>query len=269
VILLRLHEEMSEADDQCHHLGSARVLNSICSFAADGGLREAASWISLRQHLTVSLVKQQPLDLDLSNYRFSKAFDSAPKDNESWANRIIYIFARILQQALTEVGEHELTEDQWTRLKEEVDEWAETRPKFFRSIFQHDRDIGMEFTGSWPYLPTAHGVVAVGLQFWHLCEILLILYSPYAQLGLSGARQRIKDDAAVRRHIRIIIGYGKSNSHCPNTLFQGGHILAVCGAYIIDKLEQDACVEYLKYFQRVIGWRTAKSISELQYLWAL
>lgn len=74
VILLRLHEEMGESDEQCHYFGSARILNSISSFAADGGLRESANWISLRQHITVSLMKQQLLDLDLSNYRFSRAF---------------------------------------------------------------------------------------------------------------------------------------------------------------------------------------------------
>ncbi|KAI2484924.1 hypothetical protein Ptr902_03864 [Pyrenophora tritici-repentis] len=113
---------MSEADDQCHHLGSARVLNSICSFAADGGLREAASWISLRQHLMVSLVKQQPLDLDLSNYRFSKVFDSPLQDNESWTNRIIYIFASILQQALDDTENQGLSVNQWTQLRSEVDE---------------------------------------------------------------------------------------------------------------------------------------------------
>lgn len=95
-ILLHLHEETSEADDQCYHLGSARVLNSICSFATDGGLREVVSWISLRQHLTVLLVKQQPLGLHLSDYHFSKAFDLAPQDNELWTNRIIYVVAKTL-----------------------------------------------------------------------------------------------------------------------------------------------------------------------------
>ncbi|KAA8620504.1 hypothetical protein PtrSN002B_010284 [Pyrenophora tritici-repentis] len=70
----------------------------------------------------VSLVKQQPLDLDLSNYRFSKVFDSPLQDNESWTNRIIYIFASILQQALDDTENQGLSVNQWTQLRSEVDE---------------------------------------------------------------------------------------------------------------------------------------------------
>ncbi len=39
VILLRSHEEMSDIDERCHLLGTARILNSIASYAADGGFK--------------------------------------------------------------------------------------------------------------------------------------------------------------------------------------------------------------------------------------
>ncbi|KAG9384446.1 hypothetical protein A1F94_003993 [Pyrenophora tritici-repentis] len=103
-----------------HNEGEARLLHHF--IVNYGGLREAASWISLRKHLMVSLVKQQPLDLDLSNYRFSKVFDSPLQDNESWTNRIIYIFASILQQALDDTENQGLSVNQWTQLRSEVDE---------------------------------------------------------------------------------------------------------------------------------------------------
>ncbi|KAK5073384.1 hypothetical protein LTR70_010309 [Exophiala xenobiotica] len=66
VIILRLQEKLSHDDDRrCHLFGARRILDSVSAFAADGGLREAASWLSTRQHIYVSLTEQQPLDINL------------------------------------------------------------------------------------------------------------------------------------------------------------------------------------------------------------
>lgn len=265
VILLRLHEEMGDADDQCHHFGTARILNSISSFAADGGLRESASWVSLRQHIYVSLTTQQPLNLSLDNYRHSSVFREF--DDEAWANRIIFLFATVLQ-AVFEDTSNGISREKWKELHDEVDEWDRTKPWAF-SPFHIEPDAGERFTGSWPELPCAQGVVAVGLQYYHLCKILLTIYSPNASLvGLAGVRARKATDATIRKHIRITIGYGVSNSHCGNAMFQGSHILSACGAYIVDEKEQQACVEYLTGLQRLIGWRTDKVLGDLREQWA-
>lgn len=271
VILLRLHEEMGDADEQCHHFGTARILNSISSFAADGGLRESASWVSLRQHIYVSLTTQQPINLSLSNYRHSSVFRDG--DDEAWANRAIFLFATILQHVFEEAAPaaaahaHALTRDKWAELDADVDEWFRTKPWTFAPLYS-DPDAGAAFDGAWPELPTAQGVVAVGMQYYHLCKILLTIYSPNASLvGLAGVRARKATDAAIRRHMRITIGYGVSNSHCGNAMFQGSHILSACGAYIVDRREQDACVQYLKGLQRIIGWRTDKVLADLRDQW--
>jgi hypothetical protein len=97
VILLRLHEKMGDADEQYYHFGIARMLNSISisSFAADGGLRESASSVSLRQHVYVSLTTQQSLNPSLGNYLHSSVFREF--GDESWTNRITFIFANMLQ----------------------------------------------------------------------------------------------------------------------------------------------------------------------------
>jgi hypothetical protein len=302
VILLRLHEEMGDADEQCHHFGkslssgryfvttrkrclsintstylyhftyiyfagTARILNSISSFAADGGLRESASWVSLRQHIYVSLTTQQPLNLSLENYRHSSAFRE--HDDESWANRIIFLFATVLQAVFEDnaTEANNLSRDKWKELGEDVDEWERTKPWSFTAL-NVEPDAGDKFTGPWPDLPCAQGVVAVGLQYYHLCKILLTIYSPNASLvGLAGVRARKATDAAIRKHIRITIGYGVSNSHCGNAMFQGSHILSACGAYVTDEKEQEACVEYLTRLQRMIGWRTDKVIKDLREQW--
>ncbi|KAF3031861.1 hypothetical protein E8E11_002239, partial [Didymella keratinophila] len=244
VILLRLHEEMGDADEQCHHFGTARILNSISSFAADGGLRESASLVSLRQHVYVSLTSQQPLNLSLDNYRHSSIFRDF--DDESWTNRAIFHFATILQTIFEENGEaniNTLTKEKWTELHAELDEWERTKPWTF-AAFHIEPNAGDKFNGTWPQLPCAQGVIAVGLQYYHLSKIILTIYSPNASLvGLAGVRARKATDASIRKHIRITIGYGISNDTCGNAMFQGSHILSACGAYIVDPLEQQACVE--------------------------
>ncbi|KAI4935417.1 uncharacterized protein J4E92_002706 [Alternaria infectoria] len=268
VILLRLHEEMGDADEHCHHLGTARILNSISSFAADGGLRESASWVSLRQHIYVSLTTQKPLNLSLDNYRHSAVFSEF--DDESWANRIIFLFAVVLQTVFggTNNGSENISRETWKELNDEVEEWERTKPWTF-SAFHVEPDAGDKFDGSWPELLCPQGIVAVGLQYYHLCKILLTIYSPNASLvGLAGVRARKSTDAAVRKHMRITIGYGVSNSHCGNAMFQGSHILSACGAYIIDPREQQACVEYLEQLQRLIGWRTDGVLRDLREQWA-
>jgi hypothetical protein len=267
VILLRLHEEMGDADEHCHHLGTARILNSISSFAADGGLRESASWVSLRQHIYVSLTTQKPLNLSLDNYRHSAVFREY--DDESWANRIIFLFAVVLQTVFggTNNGSDNISRETWKDLNDEVDEWERTKPWTF-SAFHVEPDAGEKFEGSWPELLCPQGIVAVGLQYYHLCKILLTIYSPNASLvGLAGVRARKSTDAAIRKHMRITIGYGVSNSHCGNAMFQGSHILSACGAYVIDPREQQACVEYLEQLQKLIGWRTDGVLRDLREQW--
>jgi len=269
VILLRLHEEMGDADEQCHHLGTARILNSISCFAADGGLRESASWVSLRQHIYVSLTTQQPLNLSLDNYRHSSVFRET--DDESWANRIIFLFATILQTVFKDsdnVSSGGLPKATWTELHDQIEEWHLTKPWSFCALHV-ELNAGEKFEGRWPDLPCTQGVITVGLQYYHLCKTILTIYSPHQPLvGLAGVRMRKTTDALVRKHMRITIGYGQSNDYCTNAMFQVSHILSACGVYIVDPREQQACVEYLRGMQKMMGWRTDKVRADLEEQWS-
>jgi hypothetical protein len=114
--------------------GTARILNSISSSAADGGLCESASWVSLRQHIHVSLTTKQPLNLSLDSYRHSSVFREF--DDEAWANRIIFLFATILQAVFedntTEVNN--LSKDKWKELDDEIEDWKHTKPWSFTAL---------------------------------------------------------------------------------------------------------------------------------------
>ncbi|KAI0896020.1 hypothetical protein F4806DRAFT_496146 [Annulohypoxylon nitens] len=160
VILLRLHEEIGEMDERCHHLGASRIINASSSFAADGGLRESASWVSLRQHIYVSLTTQQPLDLSLGNYRCSSVFTES--HDEAWANRIIFCFANILKHVFEHDSLGRLSQEKWIELDAEVEEWHNTKPWSFTPLAEDqfvDKSIDLghaEWQGEWPELLTAH-----------------------------------------------------------------------------------------------------------------
>lgn len=223
--------------------------------------------MSLRQHVYVSLTTQQPINLSLENYRHSSVFRDF--DDESWTNRVIFLFATILQAvfASDEMEANTLSKEKWNDLSDEVDEWERTKPWSFCALFI-EPNAGETFNGTWPTLYCAQGVVAVGLQYYHLCRILLTIYSPNTSLvGLAGVRARKATESTIRRHIRITIGYGVSNSHCGNAMFQGSHILSACGAYVVDEKEREGCVEYLRSLQTLIGWRTDKVERDLKEQW--
>ncbi|KAI1458889.1 hypothetical protein F4805DRAFT_456283 [Annulohypoxylon moriforme] len=218
VILLRLHEEIGEIDERCHHLGASRIINASSSFAADGGLRESASWVSLRQHIYISLTTQRPLDLDLENYRCSSIFRES--HDEAWTNRIIFCFANILKHVFENDTLGHLSQEKWTELNTEVDEWDNTKPWTFTPLAEDqfvdkNTELGRaQWQGEWPELLTAHPAQAVGLQYYHLCKIMLTFYNPRAaRIGLTSHRSRIVTDAEIRKHMRMIFGYAKSNNH--------------------------------------------------------
>lgn len=170
--------------------GTTRILNSIASFAADGGLREAASWVSLRQHIYISLTSQHPLTINLTNYRHSNVFHVS--DDESWANRIIFTFATILTFVFRENGE-QLSLQQWTELDAEVTQWEVSKPWHFAPLFVESPGVSaLERNATqWPELYVCNPAQVVGLQHYYLARIVLAIYDPHlAKLSIGSLRLR-------------------------------------------------------------------------------
>ena len=262
VILLRSHEEMAELDERCHYLGTARILNSIASYAADGGFKECASWICLRQDIYISLTAQQPLSLNLDNYRHSSVFTG--QSDEAWANRIIFIFATILNYVLgAPEGHHDPS--LWSELEAEAEAWKLTKPWYFAAFWTKRSP---DTNRSWPELQTAHPAHAVGLQYYCLCKIVLAIYDPrLLKLGFASHKLRKASEAIVVENLRMAIGLAVSNPDVTNAMFQGSHILSVCGSYLHDPKDQEATVEFLKGMQKSMGWRTTQIIQDLHEQW--
>jgi hypothetical protein len=268
VILLRSHEEMSDKDENVHLLGGKRLLNSIASYAADGGFKEAASWISLRQHIYISLTTQSSLGLNLSNYEHSSVFTA--QSDEAWANRAVFLFARVLNYVFgsEDGGVHSgrFESEEFTELENEVEAWNVSKPWYFSVLWaeaDHDR------RGQWPEAQTSTPAHAVGLQYYALCRIVLAIYDPrLTRLGFGTLKLRKASEAIVLKHLRLAVGIAVSNPDVTNAMFQGSHILAVCGSYLHDAADQEAAVEFLEGMNRTMGWRTLPIIENLREQWA-
>lgn len=305
VVIMRLHEELGQEQDLCYHLlGTRKILDSISAFAADGGLREAASWVSLRQHIYISLTEQQPIGITLENFRHSSVFFETSTSNEDWAKRIILIFARILEHAFAPPEHHRngtSPSQWWNDLKAEMDTWENTKPWDFAPLWKDTTSIGEsalltpgsvpEITTSphdtprsqtsskmglssiysskvWPDLLVAHQSQITGLQYYHLARIALALYDPsLAQVGFTSIRARQMSEKIVVDGIKNIVGLSVSNDGAKNAMFEAAHILRACGGYLRKDAEQTAAVAFLEMVQRKLGWRTDKTVSELRRVW--
>lgn len=103
----------------------------MAQFASSGGLREAASWVFLRQDIYVALTLGQPSGIHLDNYKGSSSFHNS--DAGAWANRMVFTFAKVLSYALLPDGA--LASTQWSRLEEEVEAWSTARPWHFEPLW--------------------------------------------------------------------------------------------------------------------------------------
>ncbi|KAF5577455.1 hypothetical protein FPANT_10397 [Fusarium pseudoanthophilum] len=117
-VLLRLYEEMC---------GCARLWNNIPDFIAEGGLSEAASWILLRQNLHISLIKGEPMQVDLNKYRRSRSF--IEMTDEDFANRIILICCQVLETFFGPGAQPDY--ETWAHLGKEVALWHDSIPAHY------------------------------------------------------------------------------------------------------------------------------------------
>lgn len=263
VIILRTHEEMSDNDELCHLFGTTRLLHSIASFAADGGLRECVSWIALRQHIYISLTSQSPFTINLEHYRNSRVFQS--QDDDSWANRIVFIFADILTNVFLQDG-RQISLEKWNELDADVDGWEASKPQHFAPLFVQEDPEGD--TTPWPEVLMCSPAQVNGLQHFYLARIVLTIFDPrLARLAFNSNHRRKLAESTVRKHLRAVIGLAVSNDHVLPAMFQASHILAACGSHLSQPEEQQAAVEFLLKMHAKIGWRTSHIIQSLQEQW--
>lgn len=144
VVIARLYEEYGvETDAHRYHLtGTRNLLNHevIYRFVMQGGLAEAASFVHLRQSIYVFLVAKSAVEINLASFESSKVF--LRLDDSSYANRMVYLLAKILlhffPRALPARTTSASVGATWDALGEEVEEWLRSRPLTFSPIYYED-----------------------------------------------------------------------------------------------------------------------------------
>ncbi|MCJ1443744.1 MAG: hypothetical protein MMC23_004244 [Stictis urceolatum] len=193
IVILRGYEEISEGSPRTHMQGSTRLLNSSAKFASSGGLGEAASWITLRQEIYISLTNNQPIKTRLEPYVRSRAMMGL--DHDAWANRIVLIFARILSVIFRE-GEKARREAEWRSMKEEVETWWREKPGSFEAIVL-PREEGSDGESVFPNVWMLDSAQVVGMQNYYMARIVLATFDPRLPgTGFSSFRARKDTEAS-------------------------------------------------------------------------
>ncbi|RAK98829.1 uncharacterized protein BO80DRAFT_479437 [Aspergillus ibericus CBS 121593] len=263
VAILRQHEEMEYDDNQFHLTGAAHILNTISSFGSSGGLGEAAAWLCLREDIHVSLISQQPLRTNLQSFHQSDIF--LRTDDFAWAARMVFLLAKVLKCAFSQVSSPEYTALQ--SMAQEVEDWNMRKPSSFHPlrVLPRDRDVSRRFPEVWMLLP----VHVIGVQYYHIAKIVLAFSCcPSPSLAYESFKNSRNIEKTIRHHLFMVLGLAKSNPKAENTLFTARHSLVAWGWVIRQRPDQEAAEILLREMWTRTGWDVAASIQSLREQWA-
>lgn len=269
-VILRTFEELdvtqAGSDDEHYLLGYSIFGELHPSIAVCGGLRQACFWVYLRQDIYISFVRQRPVKSNLDNLQIDRSF--SPADDYTWANRIVFKCAEILEFAFGDDNKATVANTStWQTLSRDVDTWWVSRPDSFKPIYFEQRDAskGRYFPEIW-YTLECH---ATGVQYYHLCRILLAIYNPAVPrmgLGLKHATKKL--GAEVVDNVRAICGIARSNRPTP-AHFTACHAIYVCGEWFENHGERMAMLALLEETERQKGWPTNATNLELRQQWGM
>ncbi|KAJ0120223.1 hypothetical protein J7T55_001080 [Diaporthe amygdali] len=262
VAILRQYEEMDSEDRGLHLTGTTRIVNSMRGWGFTPGLREASSWLCLRQDIYISMVQESPLKTDLDAFLQSDIYTRS--DDTAYAARIVVIVARIL------IGTSAEDLDSRTRVlneaRAELEEWYDSKPSTFTPTWSGsgNGDPG-RLPEIWMLLP-CHAIILFALSEPATQK------SGYNGLRENRRRERKADQfgsiqGVVRKNLRTIVGLANSNQGAENLLFMARHALSVWGGVLVDKADQEAVKTFLRHMQQTTSWNTEPMIASLQEQW--
>lgn len=163
-VMSRLYEELdTDAGTPQYHLSGTRNLlrhEVVARFAGHCAIAEAVSWVYLRQAINACIVRRRPMDIPLEIFETFSAFQA--DDDSSWANRVVYIFAKVVRAFFSgrsgeasahqpgDNGDADCSED-WDVLESELALWHTERPSSFQSPYEEPPNLesGRPFPFIW------------------------------------------------------------------------------------------------------------------------
>ncbi|KAI8267572.1 hypothetical protein K4K56_004480 [Colletotrichum sp. SAR 10_98] len=255
VVIMRLYEEYdNETDSHYHHLrGTRNLLNhdAIARFVTQGGLAEAASWVHLRQALYVFLVRRTPIEICLENFERSSTFRM--NDDTAHANRIVYLFAKVLKLFFPDDGTGFLASSTaaWEELQGEVEACE-----------------GKAVSGVVDECMSR--LATVGLGYYYASKAIFRFQdynSSNSMVGFEGTKKRFDSEREITFYLCILMGLALSNE-AVNAYYLPAHMLSLCGHLIRHPLEREHTIKYLAQVRNIVQWKTGALVKTLKEQWA-
>ena len=210
-IILRYLEEievplsgLSPPDQQSHLLGANTVLTAQVHSTFEGGLRQAAFWVGLRQEIYVAFVNQRSIIPELSYCNIDRTLDAAP--DHVWACRMVVLCADVIRYCFGE-GDHSTSTYNW--LATSLAQWYECKPASFTPLYYAEPMDGKVFPEVWYFADD----IIVGTNHYHIAKILMCAHNPKVpRLGPNRAAMIKVTDEEIRDHVLTLCGICLSNS---------------------------------------------------------
>ncbi|KAI7409422.1 hypothetical protein KC336_g12769 [Hortaea werneckii] len=261
VAVLRQNEEMDDQDLRFHLEGTTRIFNMAPQFTSSEGLGEAAAWLCLREDIYVSLTTQSPMNICTDS--FYAATTILKGGDFAWTQKIVVHLAVLLNRAFGAPADHghlELSEM-------DISQWNERKPISFIPI--HFIPRSGKDGRSWPEVMRLSPHHAVGLQYFHIAQIVLQV-AKGMQAG-NGLYQHLAEHRArerkLRHHLFMVVGIAISNPRAENTWFTARHCLSVWSGCLRKSRDQQAAIQFLVDMESRTGWRTAALRHLMQCQW--
>ncbi|KAK4159254.1 putative transcription factor [Cladorrhinum sp. PSN259] len=217
------------------------------------------------------------------NHEAAKAADSLQATEELWTQRIFYIMAKVVNFRATiprfqEPSPHDEQVRlqsrfaEWNRLKALLDAWNHNCPRSMQSFgYSLERSTRSVFPNIWLLKRTS----TTARIFYQTCMTLLPQLNPMATPSLSSSSGISSSSAAAsqeenlslaRHHARQVCGMVAHTSD-RGVFSVAIRALAVAGAVLDTKAEQDEVLALLDRINRETGWKLVKVQDELVRAW--
>ena len=210
-IILRHLEEIevplsgvSPSDQQSHLLGANTFLTAQVRSTFEGGLRQAAFWVGLRQEIYVAFVNQRSIIPELGYCNIDRSLEAAP--DHVWACRIVVLCADVIRYCFGD-GDH--ATPTYNFLANAVAQWFECKPASWTPVYHRVPGEDEVFPEIW-YMGDD---IIVGMDHYHIARILLSAHNPkLPRLGPKRTAAIKATDEEIREHVKTLCGICISNA---------------------------------------------------------
>lgn len=210
-IILRHLEEievplsgLSPSNQQSHLLGANTFLTTQVRSTFEGGLRQAAFWVGLRQEIYVAFVNQRSTIPELGYCNIDRSLEAAP--DHVWACRIVVLCADVIRYCF---GGGDQATPTYNFLANSVAQWFDAKPASWTPVYYRVPGEGEVFPEIWFVCDD----IIVGMDHYYIARILLSAHNPkLPRLGPNRTAAIKATDEEIREHVKTLCGICLGNA---------------------------------------------------------